>query len=72
MQVTVIKTIPSAEKAEWYGEVKSVNPSAYFDLAQYKPQKLRSGLILKAANREAACSVAAAHAGTAAAEAEAA
>jgi len=26
VQVTVIKTIPSAEKAEWYGEVKSVNP----------------------------------------------
>jgi len=62
VQVTVFKTIPSAEKAEWYGEVKSVNPSA--------TQKLRSGLILNAAHREAERSVVAVHFGIAAAEVE--
>lgn len=68
-----VETIPSAEKAEWDGKVQSINPSTYFDIAQHKSLKLRSGLVLKATNSKATHSAAAAgHKGTAAVENEAA
>ena len=44
------ETIPSAEKAQRDGKVQSVNLSSYFDVAQYKPLKLCSELVLNATN----------------------
>ena len=66
MQGAAVKTIPSAEKAEWHGKVKSVSPSTHFD----KLSGVSSGLILKATNSKAVCSEVAVNAGTEALEVE--